>query len=153
MLHEIAHALTPNDKGHGTEWKRMALKIGATPKRCADYKPIPGPWKVTCIECGRSWREVRREYIHCRLHPDIPLQWVNTETGETWDGKPSLPKYIYICSRCGSFGLNPNKYPLTCECRYKQKEWVKTLLAEWLDKKREAQRAGAKTHPKAPHAQ
>jgi len=28
ILHEIAHALTPNDHGHGPEWKRVAQKLG-----------------------------------------------------------------------------------------------------------------------------
>lgn len=142
ILHEIAHALNVGDEAsHGEAWKVIARRIGAAPKACADYKPIPGPWKVTCTECRRSSTKIRREQIRCRHHPDIPLQWVNTETGETWDGTPSLPKYIYVCSRCGVVsGINPKKYPYTCECRYKQKEWVKTLLEEWLDKRREAQR-------------
>lgn len=28
VLHEIAHALTPQDKHHGEEFQRMALKLG-----------------------------------------------------------------------------------------------------------------------------
>jgi hypothetical protein len=31
ILHEIAHALTPNDYDHGPAWRAMARKIGATP--------------------------------------------------------------------------------------------------------------------------
>ena len=30
VLHEIAHALTPNDKHHGDEFRQMAVKLGVT---------------------------------------------------------------------------------------------------------------------------
>ncbi|SRR6266851_7383320 len=30
ILHEIAHALTPSDHGHGPEWQNTALEIGCT---------------------------------------------------------------------------------------------------------------------------
>lgn len=33
ILHEIAHALTPKDKGHGPEWQLMCIRIGADPSR------------------------------------------------------------------------------------------------------------------------
>ena len=33
ILHEIAHALTPWD-GHGRNWKRKCIEIGAEPRRC-----------------------------------------------------------------------------------------------------------------------
>jgi predicted SprT family Zn-dependent metalloprotease len=33
FLHELAHALTPNDGGHGEEWKAMCVSIGARPER------------------------------------------------------------------------------------------------------------------------
>lgn len=32
ILHEIAHALTPNDKSHGAEWKAACIRIGAKPE-------------------------------------------------------------------------------------------------------------------------
>jgi len=37
IRHEIGHALTPDDKGHGKEWKAMAKKVGYTPKRCSEF--------------------------------------------------------------------------------------------------------------------
>lgn len=35
ILHEIAHALCPED-GHGKKWKAKALELGCDGKRCAD---------------------------------------------------------------------------------------------------------------------
>jgi len=35
ILHEIAHALTPGAH-HGTRWKAVALRIGATPRSCGE---------------------------------------------------------------------------------------------------------------------
>ena len=32
ILHEIAHALAPEGAGHGPDWKREAMRIGAIPK-------------------------------------------------------------------------------------------------------------------------
>jgi predicted SprT family Zn-dependent metalloprotease len=53
ILHEIAHALVweealrqkvPPPKSHGSEWKAMALKIGARPQaKCDDPIMIPSP--------------------------------------------------------------------------------------------------------------
>lgn len=53
ILHEIAHALTPRDKGHGASWKAKCVEIGANPKRCYDESlPTPeGKWIESC-ECG-----------------------------------------------------------------------------------------------------
>lgn len=35
ILHEIAHALAGPRAGHGTVWKEIARRLGATPKSCA----------------------------------------------------------------------------------------------------------------------
>lgn len=34
ILHEIAHALTPEDGGHGAEWRAMCRRMGIQPERC-----------------------------------------------------------------------------------------------------------------------
>ena len=36
LLHEIAHALAGPKAGHGMAWKKIAMKIGAAPQRCAE---------------------------------------------------------------------------------------------------------------------
>ncbi|MCY4227338.1 MAG: SprT-like domain-containing protein [Gammaproteobacteria bacterium] len=38
ILHEIAHALAGHDAGHGPEWKKIALRVGAIPKSRAYEK-------------------------------------------------------------------------------------------------------------------
>lgn len=55
ILHEIAHALTPRDKGHGKDWKAKCVEIGANPTRCYDSATLPTPeggWTLSCGECG-----------------------------------------------------------------------------------------------------
>lgn len=41
FLHELAHALTPNEIGHGAEWKAMCAKVGALPERVGSTKVVP----------------------------------------------------------------------------------------------------------------
>ena len=58
ILHEIAHALTPNDGGHGKEWMDMCVKIGARPERCKDVEFIKEvPQLKKYYPKGRSYRE------------------------------------------------------------------------------------------------
>lgn len=47
ILHEIAHALTPND-GHGARWKRKAIEIGCDGERCFSDAKIEGKYKAVC---------------------------------------------------------------------------------------------------------
>jgi predicted SprT family Zn-dependent metalloprotease len=58
IRHEIAHALVgPRVRAHGPEWKTMAIKVGATPQRCApdSTKTPPGKWQATCLCTGRVY--------------------------------------------------------------------------------------------------
>jgi hypothetical protein len=58
LLHEIAHALTPNDGGHGKQWMDMCVKIGAKPERCKDVEFIKEvPQLKKYYPKGRSYRE------------------------------------------------------------------------------------------------
>ena len=55
VLHEIAHALVGKRvRAHGHEWKAMALKIGATPKRHVKVREPARKWQATC----RCFRQV-----------------------------------------------------------------------------------------------
>jgi predicted SprT family Zn-dependent metalloprotease len=64
ILHEIAHAMTPND-GHGEKWKATCVAIGAKPERC--YKenavntlPRREAWmQIGCTACD-WWADRRR---------------------------------------------------------------------------------------------
>jgi predicted SprT family Zn-dependent metalloprotease len=73
ILHEIAHALTPDD-GHGELWKQKCREIGADPKRCYTDQQVvspprrSAPYEIGCQRCG-WWhdrhRRTRRKLI-CR---------------------------------------------------------------------------------------
>lgn len=54
ILHEIAHALTPDDAGHGREWRAICVRIGAKPVRCysrSDTDMPKGNFVAVC-KCG-----------------------------------------------------------------------------------------------------
>lgn len=68
ILHEIAHALTPTDPGHGPEWRRVVVEIGGTPERLfPDHLPRPGRrlWVCTCKCEGMESRHKRRADTRC----------------------------------------------------------------------------------------
>jgi hypothetical protein len=51
LLHEIAHALAGPAARHGPVWKAFAVRIGATPRSCADSHKttvMPGDWQANC---------------------------------------------------------------------------------------------------------
>lgn len=143
ILHEIAHALSPEDAGHGKEWKTIARQIGATPKPKGDS--VIGPhWEATCPKCGRSFRQYRYEELGCSSHhSQILMQWRNIETGETWTErrKPKY-KYIYVCSGCSQrlhlLSSDPIRYNFKCPCKHKKKEWLRTRVTyeEWVEEVR-----------------
>lgn len=63
LLHEIAHALTPNDRGHGRSWKLKCAEIGAMPvaiKRGMGIKQVEGKWKAICTGCKEVYSRHRR---------------------------------------------------------------------------------------------
>lgn len=70
IMHEIAHALVGPGKGHGPEWKAMAVALGADP-RSAQKGAIPAPKKYYSIHhCGRKYSRdrlptSRRYCTHC----------------------------------------------------------------------------------------
>jgi hypothetical protein len=57
ILHEIAHALTPG--GHTPAWKATSARIGASPKRCANYVPIPRHRQIR----GRKLPDARQLFL------------------------------------------------------------------------------------------
>lgn len=69
ILHEIAHALDgvkPRGQGHGTSWKAIAARIGATPTRCYDdagngrtVVAARAPWHGVCPNGHTSQRYKR----------------------------------------------------------------------------------------------
>lgn len=68
ILHEIAHALTPYDRGHGREWRAMAKTIGCDAQRCYNSATVatpPKPFKGTCPSCHRTITRHQRNQIAC----------------------------------------------------------------------------------------
>jgi predicted SprT family Zn-dependent metalloprotease len=52
ILHEIAHALVGRGHGHDRVWKKMARRLGCTPKACAVHAKMPkGQWRAECPNC------------------------------------------------------------------------------------------------------
>lgn len=99
VLHEIAHALTPNDKGHGDEWKAKCVEVGADPTRCYDGNTLPKvehKWSVTC-ECGKVQGKAHRRKTDtaCRLCKGPALYY---ETGA--DPRTAVPFYNKYRARC-----------------------------------------------------
>ncbi len=130
ILHEIAHALAPKHANHGKEWKAICRQIGAHPKSCKkDGTKIPPKWEVTCSGCSKVIRcNTRMQYQPHRCAPGVVWLWRNTETGETWDGKPKRPKFMntWACTKCGVRCLfkPPVEHPCICRNRRKVK-WTR----------------------------
>lgn len=70
ILHEIAHALTPNS-GHGREWQRVARSIGCDGDSCYSEENtnlVAGKYKAVCGSCGyesHKYKVLKRKYA-CR---------------------------------------------------------------------------------------
>ncbi len=60
ILHEVAHALTPKDRGHGRAWRIMAAKIGAVPRRCSVDAVAPDGKYVADCSCGSTHPRFKR---------------------------------------------------------------------------------------------
>lgn len=97
LLHEIAHALTPHDGGHGRVWQRKAREIGCTATRCYNSEKVRTPrgnYEAQCSICERTYTRHRRtrralwcandfcKQIH-NYHPEYQLRWAPVE--ETLD--------------------------------------------------------------------
>lgn len=78
ILHEIAHALAPDD-GHGARWRAACLKVGARPVRCYDTDEVVSPRAPMQIGCPRCnwWVDRRRrsgKKLLCR-HCEKPVEY------------------------------------------------------------------------------
>jgi len=53
ILHEIAHALSPTDRGHGGAWKNACALTGARPRRCygAEVTKVRPNHIYQCVGC------------------------------------------------------------------------------------------------------
>ena len=60
VLHEIAHALTPQDKHHGEEFQRMALKLGVKKRNVSTWLYGISYWKRLRILSKRRGSSIGR---------------------------------------------------------------------------------------------
>jgi predicted SprT family Zn-dependent metalloprotease len=62
ILHEIAHAIAGPRAGHGYEWVKVCLQIGAKPNRCFTSEEVNVPklkYYAKCGGCGRVFQKAR----------------------------------------------------------------------------------------------
>lgn len=70
ILHEIAHALTP-DAGHGPAWRKKCRELGIPPARCFSSDEVAqpaAPYALVCPRCGLKvarHRKTNTKYL-CR---------------------------------------------------------------------------------------
>lgn len=64
ILHEIAHALTPMEEGHGEQWKEICLKIGGDGEEyfepSQEYYASIAKYELFCPNCGAISRRSHR---------------------------------------------------------------------------------------------
>ena len=60
VLHEIAHALTPADRGHGWSWASKCIELGIAPNRCYDAEKVNMPQGGVAIICPNHGEIGRR---------------------------------------------------------------------------------------------
>lgn len=82
ILHEIAHALVGRGFGHSSVWRRKAIEIGCSSKRCYSDNVITPPkkYKATCGKCGYIFNRNKRTTCSCgvcdkKYNPDNLLIW------------------------------------------------------------------------------
>lgn len=99
ILHEIAHALTPKDHGHGNEWKIMARSLGAKPERCtqaSEIVQVKSDWKGQCLDCNVEIFRSRKPGLNTMLHAHhTPCKWKANKGKVVWThrGRPVLRQY------------------------------------------------------------
>jgi predicted SprT family Zn-dependent metalloprotease len=69
LLHEIAHALTPNH-GHDKVWLEVVEQIGGRAKvKCSDAQMPLGHWRAECPTCCKTFSRHRKprtdDIFHC----------------------------------------------------------------------------------------
>jgi predicted SprT family Zn-dependent metalloprotease len=67
ILHEISHALSGFNAGHGPQWKQQAQALGCNPTACYDSKTIvkpPHKYEGICPKCQKIYKRFRKSYRH-----------------------------------------------------------------------------------------
>jgi SprT protein len=77
VLHEVAHAIAGPGAGHGRDWKRVAVRLGANPSASTsdgpDLRAETAPWVGTCpaghVSPKRYFRKPRANYSCSQCAP------------------------------------------------------------------------------------
>lgn len=67
ILHEIAHAIAGYEAGHGEEWKKVCIKIGAKPvEKFTDDQAFNSSTRFIAIcGCGKSYKSPVKLPLYC----------------------------------------------------------------------------------------
>jgi len=94
LLHEFAHAIAYElytESGHGEHWKKVAVKVGASPQSRGEFNLPTAPWQVViyCQEKGliekvasRYRRSKQLEYYSIKGRPETQGQLYYLSTSE-----------------------------------------------------------------------
>lgn len=80
ILHEIAHAIAGHKAGHGSEWKKICVQIGAKPERCYnsdETNMVELKYYAVCGACGAVHQKARLKLKHVRRS-------CKCQTGKDW---------------------------------------------------------------------
>lgn len=86
IVHEIAHALTPNE-GHGKKWKAKCVEIGCRPEQFyTDNQKVRAQvrYLAICDHCGREHKQAEKTLsCYCqasiKMRDRIVLKWTDTK--------------------------------------------------------------------------
>lgn len=110
VLHEIAHALVGPRHGHDAVWRRRALAIGASGRRCldADAPTVEGRWRGVCPAGHETTRHrAPTRVVSCRAcSRSFDLRFVYAWT---LDGEPATmpPAYARELARLRRAASDP----------------------------------------------
>ncbi len=83
ILHEIAHAIAGHKAGHGPEWKKVCLQIGAKPERCYSTAEVVMPPMRYYAKCGACGKEFQK----ARLHKKEARRSCKCQEGKNWNDR------------------------------------------------------------------
>lgn len=89
LLHEIAHALAGQGRGHGAHWREIAVRIGCDGRRCHSLELKPHAQVLACVLCGHvnavRHRICRKYWRNAKCASCSVQGSVTVVSRETWD--------------------------------------------------------------------
>jgi predicted SprT family Zn-dependent metalloprotease len=133
LLHEIAHAIAGPAAKHGSQWKAVAVRLGATPRSCETAGQVvvePGDWQATCPACEKTVHLYRRPRsltgyrCKCEARSPLTFEYVGDPAR-----KPEVPitaresaRWEATCAGCGAVHLRhrrPKAGVWRCKCPHR----------------------------------